>query len=60
LFPRITVVLCLLHGFWKIRDRCRKARELHRRVWNEIAFDRNGHLLAIGSRVSLVSEPISQ
>ncbi len=34
LFPRITVVLCFLHGFLKIRDRCRKARELHRRVWD--------------------------
>lgn len=27
-------VLCFLHGFLKIRDRCRKARELHRRVWD--------------------------
>ena len=34
LFPLITVVLCFLHGFLKIRDRCRKARELHRRVWD--------------------------
>jgi hypothetical protein len=34
LFPRITVVLGFLHGFWKIGDRCRKARELHRRVWD--------------------------
>ena len=33
LFPTITVVLCFLHGFLKIRDRCRKAHELHRRVW---------------------------
>jgi hypothetical protein len=33
LFPSIAVVLCFLHGFLKIRDRCRKARELHRRVW---------------------------
>ena len=33
-FPLITVVLGFLHGFWKIRDRCRKARELHRRVWD--------------------------
>jgi hypothetical protein len=32
-FPQIAVVLCFLHGFLKIRDRCRKARELHRRVW---------------------------
>ena len=32
-FPRITVVLCFLHGFLKLRDRCRKARDLHRRVW---------------------------
>jgi hypothetical protein len=34
LFPLITVVLCFLHGFLKIRDRCRKAHELHRRVWD--------------------------
>jgi hypothetical protein len=33
LFPAIAVVLCFLHGFLKVRDRCRKARELHRRVW---------------------------
>jgi len=26
-------VLCFLHGFLKIRDRCRKARDLHTRVW---------------------------
>ena len=32
-FPRIAVVLCFLHGFLKIRDRCRKASDLHRRVW---------------------------
>ena len=34
LFPLIMVVLCFLHGFLKIRDRCRKARELHRRIWD--------------------------
>ena len=34
LFPLITVVLCFLHGFLKIRDRCRKAHELHRRMWD--------------------------
>lgn len=33
LFPMIAVVLCFLHGFLKIRDRCRKARELHQRIW---------------------------
>ena len=33
LFPSIAVILCFLHGFLKIRDRCRKARDLHRRVW---------------------------
>ena len=33
LFPAIAVVLCFLHGFLKVRDRCRKAGELHRRVW---------------------------
>jgi hypothetical protein len=32
-FPQITVVRCFLHGFLKVRDRCRKARDLHRRVW---------------------------
>lgn len=34
LFPTIVTILCFLHGFLKIRDRCRKARELHRRVWD--------------------------
>jgi hypothetical protein len=34
LYPTIAVVLCFLHGFLKIRDRCRKARALHRRVWD--------------------------
>lgn len=33
LFPMIVSVLCFLHGFLKIRERCQKARELHRRVW---------------------------
>ena len=33
LFPAIAVVLCFLHGFLKVRDRCRKDRDLHRRVW---------------------------
>jgi hypothetical protein len=33
LSPSIAVVLCFLHGFLKIRDRCRKAHDLHRRVW---------------------------
>lgn len=34
LFSTIVPVLCFLHGFLKIRDRCRKARELHQRVWD--------------------------
>ncbi len=34
LFPAIAVVPCFLHGFLKVRDRCRKARDLHRRVWD--------------------------
>lgn len=34
LFSSITVILCFLHGFLKIRDRCRKARELHTQVWD--------------------------
>jgi hypothetical protein len=33
LFTTIVTVLCFLHGFLKIRERCQKARELHRRVW---------------------------
>ena len=33
-FPAIAVVLCFLHGFLKIRDRCRKSHELHRHVWD--------------------------
>lgn len=34
LFVTIVPVLCFLHGFLKIRERCRKARELHERVWD--------------------------
>jgi hypothetical protein len=34
LFPQITMVLCFLHRFLKIRDRCRIAHGLHRRVWD--------------------------
>ena len=33
-FPGIALILCFLHGFLKIRDRCRKAHDLHRRVWD--------------------------
>ena len=33
LFSTIVTILCFLHGFLKIRDRCRQARELHDRVW---------------------------
>jgi hypothetical protein len=33
LFATLTAVLCFLHGFLKIRDRCRKAHDLHQRVW---------------------------
>jgi hypothetical protein len=33
LFPTIAVILCFLHGFLKIRDRGRKAVELHGKVW---------------------------
>jgi hypothetical protein len=32
LFPTLVVVLCFLHGFLKVRDCCRKARDLPRRV----------------------------
>lgn len=34
LFPRVLLVLCFLHGFLKIRDRCRKDHGLHQRVWD--------------------------
>ena len=34
LFPTITVIRCFLHGFLKIRDRCRKEHDLHERVWD--------------------------
>lgn len=33
LFPTITLILCFLHGFLKVRDRCRKNHDLHRRIW---------------------------
>jgi hypothetical protein len=33
-FSGIVVVLCFLHGFLKIRDRCRNNHELHQRVWD--------------------------
>lgn len=33
LFAKIAIVLCFLHGFLKIRDRCRKAHDLHQRIW---------------------------
>jgi len=34
LFPGIAIILCFLHGFLKIRDRCRQNHDLHRRVWD--------------------------
>ncbi len=34
LFPTVALILCYLHGFLKIRDRCRKAFSLHRRIWD--------------------------
>jgi len=33
LFPGIAIVLCFLHGFLKVRDRCFKDFELHRKIW---------------------------
>ncbi|MBV8382452.1 MAG: hypothetical protein JOZ63_07585 [Planctomycetaceae bacterium] len=33
LYPKVVVILCFFHGFLKIRDRCRKAFELHGQVW---------------------------
>lgn len=37
LFPKIAIVLCFLHGFLKVRDRCYKEVELHKRIW-EVFF----------------------
>lgn len=34
LFPSVLLVLCFLHAFLKIRDRCRKDHGLHQRVWD--------------------------
>ncbi len=34
LFATVTVILCFLHGFLKVRDRCRKSHELHGRIWD--------------------------
>lgn len=33
LFSSIVPILCFLHGFLKIRERGRKARDLHARIW---------------------------
>lgn len=33
LFPTIVTILCFLHGFLKVRDRCRKEHDLHSRIW---------------------------
>ena len=33
-WPTIVTILCFLHGFLKIRERCRKDHELHRRIWD--------------------------
>jgi hypothetical protein len=46
LFPTIVTILCFLHGFLKVRDRCRKEHDLHTRIWkvyqatNQRMFDR--------------------
>jgi hypothetical protein len=34
LFASIVPVLCFLHGFLKVRDRCYKDHDLHERIWN--------------------------
>lgn len=38
LFPGITLILCFLHAFLNIRDRCKRDKDLHRsiseRLWN--------------------------
>ena len=37
LFPSICVVLCFLHGFIKVKERCFKEHELHQKIW-EVYF----------------------
>lgn len=39
LFQTVAVILCFLHGFLKIRDRCRKSHDLHQRVWEVYRAD---------------------
>ena len=39
LFAPIAVILCFLHGFLKIRDRCRRGYELHQRIWDVYRAD---------------------
>ena len=34
LFAGIVPVLCFLHGFLKVRDRCYKDHELHKQIWD--------------------------
>jgi hypothetical protein len=34
IFPSVVTILCFLHGFLKIRDRCRKTYDLHHQIWN--------------------------
>lgn len=34
LFAGVTTILCFLHGFLKIRDRSRKAHDLHQQIWD--------------------------
>lgn len=33
LFPTVKIILCFLHGFLSVRDRCRKATDLHTQIW---------------------------
>ena len=33
LFTGIVPILCFLHGFLKVRDRCYRDHELHKRIW---------------------------
>ncbi len=34
LLPKVVLLLCILHGFLKNRDRCRKFHDLHQREWD--------------------------
>ena len=50
LFPQITVILCFLHSFLKIRDRCKRMKEhfseICKRVWDTYHADHKQTFMA--------------